>query len=120
MPSTNIAATSLTRNVSNGVNLAAALTAVDAVEGNNFANDGHTLLRVKNTDASSKTVTVKFVNQKVDGVTLADPIGKTYTIPSNTGDRLIGPFPVNLYGSTVEVEFSNSTGTTAAVYQPAN
>lgn len=119
MPSTALASTSLTRNVTDGVNLAAALTAVDGTNGNNFANDGNTLLRVKCTDASSKTVTVKFANASVDG-TAVTPAGKTYTIPATTGDRLLGPFPVVLYGSTVEVTYSASTGVTAAVYQPAS
>lgn len=120
MPSTALSSTSLTRNVTDGVNLAAALTAVDGTNGNNFSNDGTTLLRVKNGSAGAITVTVKFASQAVDGATLVNPIGKTYSIPATTGDRLMGPFPVVTYGSTVEVTFSSGTTVTAAVYQPAN
>ena len=93
MPATAVAPVTVSRNVANGVDLTAALTAADATNGNSFVNDGTTLLRVKNGSGSPVTVTVHFqgtLTPAVDGVTLTGTsAGKQYSVPATTGDRLI-------------------------------
>lgn len=112
MPATALTSTTQSRTVSNGVDLTAAGTAVDSVNDNTFQNDGTTLLRVRNTNAATRTLTVCFASQSVDGIALPsspDTRGQTYVIPATTGDRLIGPFPVSIYGTTVTLKWTAAT-----------
>jgi len=69
----------------------------DAVNGNVSPNDGATLIAVLNGDAgSTHGLTVQVVNG-VDGLT-AGP--RSYTIPvSASGTQLLGPYPIQYYGS---------------------
>lgn len=119
MVATPLSSTTVARSVTDGVNLAAAGVAVDSANDNSFQNDGSTLLRVKNAGGGACTVTVCFAQGNVDGTTIA-PLGKQYSVPATTGDRLIGPFPVVTYGTTVTVKYSTGTSVTAYVYQPTN
>lgn len=118
MAATPLTSTTVNRTVSNGVDLTAAGTAVDAANGNVFTNSGDTLFRMK-TSGTAITVTIKFAQQAIDGITLSGTTGITVTMPA-TGDRLIGPFPVAVYGNQVTVTFSVSTGGTCYVYEPSN
>lgn len=124
MAVTALTPVTVSRTVTDGVNLAAALTAVAgpiATDQNSFANDGTTLLRVKNGGGSAVTVTVFFQGTtapSIDGMALATDKGRTYSVPATTGDRLIGPFPTAQYGTNVIVGFSATASVTAAAYQP--
>lgn len=69
-------------------------TPVDAIaDGHMTINDGLTILRVTNTDASPKTVTV-LIPKTLAGVAAANG-GRQHTIPADTGDVIIGPFPAD-------------------------
>lgn len=84
-------------------------------DGHKFSNDGRTVIRVKNTDSTSKTFTVAFGGAK-DGVSLAT-LGKTVTVAANTGDVITAVWPKDVYDQsdgTVYVDFSATTGVTAA------
>lgn len=116
MAETPVAATVVSRTVTDGVNLAASLTAADGTNGNSFVNDGTTLLRCKNAAGSPITLTVN-TSITADGLAVAD---RTYSIPATTGDRLMGPFPVNYYGSVVTISVSSATSVTLGVYQPTS
>lgn len=116
MPAVPLSTTAISRNTANGHDLAAALTAGDSVNGHSFVNTGETLLRVKNTGGASVTVSVQYA-ASVDGAT---PAARTYVVPATTGDRLIGPLPVAMYGSTVNVGLSASAGVTLGVIEPVN
>lgn len=74
------------------------------------SNDGHVFLHVKKTGAGACNVTVQTPGQ-VDGLDIADLV---VSVPATTGDKLIGPFPVSVYGSTLNVTFSEITGLTVA------
>lgn len=113
MTATAITPTAVTRSAP--ADLSAVGTAVDAANDMTFPNDGTTLFRMK-TSGTIITVTFVFANPTPDGVTIT-PTGKQLVMAA-TGDRLAGPFPVNLYGSTVTVKFSVATGGTCFVYQP--
>jgi hypothetical protein len=116
MPATALTSVVVNRTVANGVDLTAALTAADGTNGNTFANSGDTLLRVKNASGSPVTVTVAFA-AAVDGQTVA---ARTYSIPATTGDRLLGPFPPALFGTSPTVTFSSGTSVTVAAFEPSN
>jgi len=68
----------------------------DVANGNVSPNDGATFLAVLSGDASSHGLTVT-VASGVDGLT-AGP--RPYTIPgSASGTQIVGPFPLQFYGS---------------------
>lgn len=70
--------------------------AVDVTNGNVAPNDGATFLAVVSGDASTHTLTVTVVSG-VDGLT-AGP--RSYTVPvAASGTQIVGPFPLNAYGS---------------------
>ena len=77
-------------------------------------NDGNTFLYLRKTNAVACTATV--VSEKtVDGLALAD---KTFTVPASDVDGLFcGPFPRDVYGSELDVAFSNIDGLTMAALQ---
>ncbi|WP_336214389.1 hypothetical protein [Nonomuraea sp. LPB2021202275-12-8] len=58
------------------------------VDGHAFGDNGRRLVRLKNTDAAARTVTVPTAVQ-VDGLDVED---LEVTIPATTGDVTIGPF----------------------------
>jgi hypothetical protein len=117
MTATALTAVAVTRDAP--LDMTAALDAVDSANDNSFSNTGTTLLRVQNTNAADRILTVCFANQTPDGVVIT-PVGKQFTITATTGDVLLGPFPVTIYGSTVTLKWSAGTGVTAKVIQPAN
>jgi hypothetical protein len=101
MTSTNIPVASHTTR--NGDQLGAGVTA-DATNGNHFANDGNTLLMVFGVTAT-KAVTV-VTSGTVGGLAVADLPAR----PVAAGEyHLMGPFPVALFGSQVEVTYEAST-----------
>lgn len=74
----------------------------DNVNGNGVANDGRVMLRLV---ASSGTPTVTVVTPgTVDGNAVADI---TYTL--STAAIFVGPFPVDVYGSTLSLTSSADT-----------
>lgn len=116
MPATQLTSVNVNRVVANGVDLAAAMTAADGANGNSFANSGDTLLRVKNASGAPITVTIAYASP-VDGQTVPS---RTYSIPATTGDRLLGPFPVALFGSNPTATVSAATSVTLAALEPSN
>ena len=86
------------------------------VAGNMFLNDGKTFLEVKNASGSPITVTLN-IPALVDGAAVVAP---TVSIPATTGDKIIGPFPANIYNQSdgkVYVDFSAQTSVTIAAVQ---
>lgn len=68
----------------------------DAVNGNVTPNDGATMLAVLNADgAATHGMTVQ-VASGLDGLT-AGP--RPYTFPISTAVQVVGPFPLQYYGS---------------------
>ena len=66
----------------------------DQANGHSFDNIRHNVfLHVKNSNAETRVVTITTPNT-VDGLAIGD---LTVTIPANTGDTMIGPFPGSLY-----------------------
>lgn len=88
--------------------------AVDAANGDQFANNGRRLLRFKNTAGSAVTVTVS-IGATVDGSSAA---GKTITVPATTGDVTTGVYPTYPYNQSngfVYLDYSSGTNVTVAV-----
>lgn len=106
MPRTAITATQATRA---GTVLPAA-TAGDAVNGNSVANDGRTVLIVKNTGASSRNLVIQTV-RSIDG--LAAPT-RTEAIPAGE-TQVVGPFPSADYGDTLNFDAAHAELTINAV-----
>jgi hypothetical protein len=79
-------------------------TAADTVNFNSFANDGNTIVLAANTDgAVTRNVTVP-VPVTTDSSTTSN---KTYAIPFGV-TWILGPYPVSIYGSTVEIRGDNA------------
>jgi len=77
--------------------------AMDVANGNVLnGNSGAQWIEVTNTGGSTYTITASQVNLQ-DGV--ASP-GKQWSIPA-AGKRRIGPFPVNVYGTSVALAPQN-------------
>jgi hypothetical protein len=77
------------------INASAVDVASDAVNGNEFDNDGSTFLFVRNSDSSSHVLTLNSP-AVVDGTAL--PV-KTVTIAAST-TKWFGPFPPRLYNQS--------------------
>jgi len=91
---TFLAATSVSRLILTA--FPAPSVAGDVANGNVSPNDGATMLAVVSGDTNPHGLTVT-VASGVDGLT-AGP--RPYTIPgSASGTQLVGPFPVQFYGS---------------------
>lgn len=90
--------------------LAPAYTSPNATDTYQVPNDGKTILHVKKSGAGACTVTLD-TPATFRGQAIANP---TVSVPATTGDKMIGPFPVDLYGSTLNVTYSEATGLTHA------
>jgi len=110
MPATPLTPVTLSRNTSGGVDVSGAGTAVDQPNGNSFPNDGKTIFRV-NTTGTLVTPSVKYA-VTVDGATVAN---KSLGATPATGNRLFGPFPPEIYGTTVEIAWSAAAGTVQVI-----
>lgn len=101
MPRTALTVNSITRT---GLTVPAETTG-DVANGNSVANDGRVFLLAHNTNGAStaRTLTVHFT-ATVDGATVSD---KTYSIAAGVS-KMIGPFPMNLYGSTMTLNVDNA------------
>lgn len=86
--------------------------AVNGTDGNKFQNDGRMFLLVKNGAGAPITVTIQ-TPTTVDGLAVADQT----IVVTNGEQRMIGPFPPNLYNTDgfVYVDYSSGTTVTAAV-----
>lgn len=81
--------------------------------GDQVACDDRLFLHVKNTNASSRDVTIATPGT-VDGLAIADVV---VTIPANTGDRMIGPIKASLFADAngfAQITYSAATGVTIA------
>lgn len=83
--------------------------AVDVANGNQMSNNnGRMWLSLTNPGGAAKTITAVY-NAGNDG---SAPGGKTFSVP-NGATRLWGPFPVSIYGPTVQ--FTHEAGSTTTV-----
>ncbi|MGI5293151.1 hypothetical protein ACQEVF_58935 [Nonomuraea polychroma] len=97
-----------------GLDLTAALTPAIA-DGHMFVHSERRMLRVKNTNAAARTVTVQ-IPATVDGQDIVD---KPYVIPANTGDVLIPAFRA-IYrqaNGKVYIDYSDPAGVSVAVLE---
>lgn len=60
-----------------------------------WVNSGNAILVVRNTNASTRTLTIKR-HSTFDGEAVAD---RTITIPALTALVIVGPFPTNIYNA---------------------
>jgi hypothetical protein len=72
--------------------LEATYEAIDDANGNQFQNDGRMFVHVVNATGDDGTVTIDTPNT-VDGL----PIGNRDVVVTDGEERMIGPFPPNLY-----------------------
>ena len=83
------------------------------VDGNKFSNDGRMFLHVKNGGGSPINVTIQTPGT-VDGLAITDQV----VAVTNAEERMIGPFPVEIYNQSdrmVYVDYSGVTTVTVAV-----
>lgn len=87
-------------------------TAGDVTNGNSIANDGRTILIVKNTNAASTSRTITFATvRSVDG--LVAPTRSETLAAGET--QVFGPFPATDYGSTLAINVDNAELTIQAI-----
>jgi len=94
---------------------AVAQTALDAVNGNTVANTGTSYCEVTNTDTASHTVTFN-IQQQTDGVT---PTAPPRTIAAGV-TRKFANFPVNIYGSALQINTDSALVKIASYYNANN
>lgn len=84
----------------------------DAADTYLVPNNGQVYLHFKKSGAGIATITF-LTPITVGGLAVANP---TVAIPATTGDKMIGPFPPNIYNNGANLEFTtdNVTGLTVA------
>ncbi|WP_214317046.1 hypothetical protein [Nonomuraea sediminis] len=97
-----------------GLDLTAALTPA-IVDGHMFVHSERRMLRVKNTNAAARTVTVQ-IPATVDGQDIVD---RPYVIPPTTGDVLIPAFRAvyRQANGKVYIDYDNPAGLSVAVLE---
>ncbi|MFG2076974.1 hypothetical protein [Nonomuraea maritima] len=98
-----------------GLNLTAALPNPANVDGNMFTWSDRRQIRIKNTNAAPRTVTIE-IPGTVDGQDIQD---REYVIPATTGDVLIPPLPAAYRrpDGKVWINYSDPAGVTVAVLE---
>ena len=79
-------------------------------------NNGNVLLHFKKSGAGDCTVTIQ-TPKTIGGLAVSE---QTVTVPATTGDKMIGPFPPNIYNDgnhDLNVTLSEITGLTVAVVE---
>ena len=87
-------------------NLPAGQVVATGSDTNSYTNSGRTYLRVVGTTGTTGNVVIASPGASRDGITSP---GKTITLTA-TMDTIVGPFPVDVYGSSLSISY---TGTTA-------
>jgi hypothetical protein len=87
-------------------------SAADAVNGNSVPNTGSTILRVKNNDSASHTLTL-ITPGTVDGLAIGDD---PRVIPANSV-QWIARLPVAVYGSTLQMT-ADSAQLSVTAFEP--
>ncbi len=96
----------------NHTGLAEALAAV-AVGGDQFQNDGRIFIHVKNTNVATRVVTINSQSNCSQGADHDIAV----TVPANTGDVMIGPFPPSRFddgSGFVQVTYESEVDVTIA------
>lgn len=83
--------------------------------GDTVANDGRVVLVVDNGDASSTTVTVAGGTDKRTGQGYDD---SAYAVGAGN-EAVVGPFPVDVYGATLNLTYSSVTSLTVGAVRLA-
>jgi len=81
--------------------------------GDQVACDDRTFLHVKNTNGSSRDITIATPGT-VDGLAIADVV---VTVPATTGDKMIGPLKASTFADSngfAQITYSAATGVTVA------
>jgi hypothetical protein len=103
------------------INYAGTTASYSAVNSSDtFVPDDRTFLHVKNTNASTRDITITTPRTGVGGVAIADI---TVTIAGTTGDEMIGPFPAQHFADpstgVATVAYTATAGVTAALLRLA-
>jgi len=110
-----MAATILTVQVVSLTGIAPTYGAATVTQGDDFENDGNTFLQVKNS-GTQKTITIT-TPATIHGVAIADV---AVIIPATTGDKMIGPFPPEIFNDgngRVHTLMDVETGVTLAAFR---
>ena len=94
----------------------AALLVAAGASGDSFANTGAEFVIIKNTNASTRTITLD-IQSLVDGQVVTD---RTFTLGATTGLRIFGPFPTGIYNdgnNRANISYSSNTDVTVAVFK---
>lgn len=87
-----------------------------AAGGDQFVNDGRTVIHVKNTNAATRTVTVN--SQRLCDQGFDHDIA--LVVPATTGDEFLGPFPTERFNDVngmVQLTYSAVLNLSIGVFQ---
>lgn len=111
-----MAATSMTVTTSTpGGAVLPALGAVDAVNGNTFPNTGRESIEVANGAGAPITVTFTTTSSYTTAGGTAFPVADHVVTVTNGTSKIIGPFEIGAFSSTVTIAWSSGTTITARV-----
>jgi hypothetical protein len=87
--------------------------------GDQFANNGEVILHIKNSDASSHTVTVtaQQTSHTIGNVGSVTKSSASVAVPAS-GERFLGPFPTYAFNDSsgmAQITYTSATGMTVAV-----
>ena len=90
------------------------MTGLTAGDDYTIENDGRTYLLARKSSGSTSVLTFETTKQ-VNGLDVEDP---TIDVPNSEDARLIGPFPIDLYGDVVAISsVTNETGLGLAAFR---
>lgn len=81
-----------------------------AVGPDTFVNDGKTFLHLKNTNGAARNVTISSPTSCNQGSTHDIVVN----VPATTGDKMVGPFPVDRFTAAPAVAYDAVTGLVVA------
>ena len=108
MPRTPLTTLTTTR----GAGLSVVTETFDDTNGNNFTNTQSEILHIQNTNAAARVVHI-ITPITSDSLATKDLV---ITIPALTGNKMIGPFPNSIYGTSgiIELDCYDENGVTFA------
>jgi hypothetical protein len=112
MARTDLPVTAITRA---GHDLSAAAGTAAIADGHMYVNNGRRMVRLRNTNAAARTVTVQIPGE-VEGQAIPD---RAYVVPATTGDVLIPPLTAvyNQANGKVYLDYDATPGLTVQVLE---
>lgn len=104
-PLSGVGVYAVTRTTPTPPSLPAGQVVATGTDTNSYPNSGKTKIRLVGTTGTTGSAILAQTGVSADGVTTA---GKVFVLTA-TIDTIIGPFPTNIYGSSLSFSYSGTT-----------